>query len=90
MNHLLKTIGNEWTRDDFESFLNTTRMKIHLIAVDSDYMFTKEEQYETFEKIARFYEHVSFETIHSIHGHDAFLIEHEQLVQLTQPYFKAN
>lgn len=90
MNHLLKTIGNEWTRDDFESFLNTTQMKIHLIAVNSDYMFTKKEQYETFKEIAEVYKHVSFETIHSIHGHDAFLIEHQQLAQLTQPYFKAN
>ena len=90
MNHLLKTIGNEWNRDDFESFLRKTRMNIHIIAVNSDYMFTEKEQIETFRKIAKVYDHISFETVDSIHGHDAFLIEHQQLAQLTQSYFKAN
>jgi len=90
MNHLLKTIGDGWKKEDFDAFLGRTRTKIHIIAVNSDYMFTKKEQFETFEEIANVYEHVSFETIDSIHGHDAFLIEHQQLAQLTQPYFKVN
>ncbi|MBA5792906.1 alpha/beta fold hydrolase [Flavobacterium sp. xlx-214] len=87
MNHLLKTIGENITEDDFNDFLDKTTTKIHIISVDSDYMFTEKEQLNTFLFIKKKYSKVYYNKIESIHGHDAFLIEYKQLHNLLQPYF---
>lgn len=87
MNHLLKTIGAEITEDEFEQFLKNASIHIHIIAINSDYMFTEKEQYATYQRMKGCYKNVSFQVIDSIHGHDAFLIESKQLHQLTQHYF---
>ena len=79
MNHLLKTIGEDTNCGQFISFAKQTTANIHLIAVDSDYFFTAEENRETYEILKRVNPNVSYHEIHSIHGHDAFLIEFEQL-----------
>lgn len=87
MNHLLKTIGENITEDDFNDFLERTTTKINIISVDSDYMFTEKEQLNTFLFIKKKYSKVYYNKIESIHGHDAFLIEYKQLHHLLQPYF---
>ncbi|WP_010249961.1 alpha/beta fold hydrolase [Myroides injenensis] len=87
MNHLLRTIGNYITEKDIVLFAQTSSVKIHSIAVDSDYMFTKEEQEKTFKTIQQFKEDISFHQIQSVHGHDAFLIEYEQLNNLLKNIF---
>ncbi|MCG2609924.1 alpha/beta fold hydrolase [Flavobacterium sp. SM15] len=79
MNHLLKTIGESTNCGQFISFAKQTSAKIHLIAVDSDYFFTADENRETYEILKRVNSNVSYYEIQSIHGHDAFLIEFEQL-----------
>ena len=88
MNHLLKTIGKELTATDLEQFSKTTTTAIHSIYVDTDYMFTAKEQLETAQSIAQQKEDAYIHCIQSIHGHDAFLIEYEQLNTLLQPIFK--
>lgn len=88
MNHLLKTIGEHITDEIFSQFLNETETEIHLIAINTDYMFTEKEQHETFEVLKKNNVKATFEVIDSIHGHDAFLIEYSQIQQLIQPYFK--
>lgn len=88
MNHLLRTIGQELTSEDLERFAKTTSATIHCIYVDSDYMFTSREQINTVQSIANHKKDIHLYSIQSIHGHDAFLIEYEQLNTLLQPIFK--
>ena len=87
MNHLLKTIGTHLSESDFETFLAKTNTEIHIISVDSDYMFTEKEQCETYQFIKKQYENIRYNTIKSIHGHDAFLIEFKQLHTILNRYF---
>ena len=87
MNHLLKTIGHQLTEAQLQSFGLKTSTEITLIAVDSDNMFTQKEQRETYEKLAHYGASIHYKEIQSIHGHDAFLIEYEQLNRLLQPLF---
>ena len=88
MNHLLKTIGKTLTPTAIEQFAKETTASIHSIYIDSDYMFTAAEQLETIKKIAEHHKDIHTYKLPSIHGHDAFLIEYEQLNTLLQPIFK--
>ena len=81
MNHLLKTIDVT-----FEN-LPKIQSNIHLIAVDTDYLFTAKEIKKTFKKLKPLKENVFYNEIKSIHGHDAFLIEFEQLNAFLTPIF---
>jgi homoserine O-acetyltransferase len=87
MNHLLKT--NDITRDrgDFLTVVNDIQGNIHVIAVDTDYFFIPEENRKTVESLKPIKENVFYHEIQSIHGHDAFLIEFEQLAQILAPIF---
>lgn len=76
MNHLLKTINA-----DFHHIQNTST-SIHLVSVDSDLFFPAFEIRKTFHNIKQYKENVFYHEIKSIHGHDAFLIEYEQLQQI--------
>lgn len=87
MNHLLKTTGVELTDRDLLKFSAETTAKIFLISVDSDYMFTNEEQKQIYRLIRRNKYDVSYSEIQSVHGHDAFLIEYEQLNDLLKKIF---
>lgn len=73
MNHLLMTINAD------ESELNKIKAQIHLIAVDTDLFFPAAEIRMCCEKLKKDKENVSYHEIRSIHGHDAFLMEYEQL-----------
>jgi homoserine O-acetyltransferase len=73
MNHLLMTINAD------ESELNKIKAQIHLIAVDTDLFFPAAEIRMCFEKLKKDKENVSYHEIRSHHGHDAFLMEYEQL-----------
>ncbi|MGX7667426.1 alpha/beta fold hydrolase [Flavobacterium pedocola] len=87
MNHLLKTIGETTNCGQFISFAKQTTANIHLIAVDSDYFFTADENRETHEILKRVTANVHFHEIKSLHGHDAFLIEFEQLNSILKNTF---
>ncbi|MGG5598213.1 alpha/beta fold hydrolase [Myroides sp. DF42-4-2] len=82
MNHLLKTIGKELTEDKLRIFAAQTSAQITVIAIDSDYMFTQQEQQQTVEKLTKYGVDITYKEIQSIHGHDAFLLEYEQLNRL--------
>ncbi|WP_243389282.1 alpha/beta fold hydrolase [Avrilella dinanensis] len=88
MNHLLRTIGEDLCPEDIIQLAKITSAQIHLVAIDSDLMFTHEEQKNTYETFKRYTEKVNFSTIKSIHGHDAFLIEYEQLNTILNNIFK--
>ncbi|WP_228445202.1 alpha/beta fold hydrolase [Chryseobacterium shandongense] len=73
MNHLLMNINAE------ESQLEKIESYIHLIAVDTDLFFPASEIRMCFEKLKKDKANVFYHEITSVHGHDAFLMEYEQL-----------
>jgi len=87
MNHLLRTLEAS-SYDRFDTDLAEINAEIHLVAVDSDLLFTANEIKETFHKLKPFKSNVFYHEIKSIHGHDAFLIEFKQLEELLKPVFQ--
>ena len=88
MNQLLKTI--DVTKGRNENVLDTIKATIHIIGVDSDMFFTAEENRETHKQLALTHPNVTYSEINSVHGHDAFLIEYEQLGKIIEPVFNKN
>ncbi|MEM9647730.1 MAG: bifunctional aspartate kinase/homoserine dehydrogenase I [Bacteroidota bacterium] len=88
MNQLLKTI--DITRDGDKAFqaLKESDTKIHIVGVNSDLFFTAEENKETFRHLAQANTNVTYGEVQSLHGHDAFLIEFQQLENLLKPIFQ--
>ena len=87
MNHLLKTIDITRGRDSFAAVASTIEAHIHIIGIDSDLFFTANENRATYEELKKYKENVSYQEIVSIHGHDAFLIEYQQLHNLLAAIF---
>lgn len=90
MNQLLKTIDVTRGREGFNEILTQVEANIHIIGVDSDLFFTPAENRETYKQLAQVKNNVTYGEINSVHGHDAFLIEFEQLEQLLYPVFRAD
>ncbi|MHC5200875.1 alpha/beta fold hydrolase [Myroides sp. LJL119] len=88
MNHLLKTIGQNYPNQTISQIIANSSTNILSIAVDSDYMFTAQEQEKAFLDIKDLKANYTFKQIESIHGHDAFLIEYDQLNNLLINIFK--
>lgn len=86
MNQLLKTI--DVTKNREATVLDTIKATIYIIGVDSDLFFTAEENRETYKQLALTNLHVSYSEINSVHGHDAFLMEYEQLEKIIEPIFR--
>ncbi|WP_224483912.1 bifunctional aspartate kinase/homoserine dehydrogenase I [Robertkochia aurantiaca] len=87
MNQLLKTIDITRGTDQAFQVLENIRAHIHIIGVNSDLFFTAEENRETYKQLARSSDKVGYGEIVSVHGHDAFLIETEQLTKLIEEIF---
>ena len=87
MNHLLKTIDITRGRDSFAKVAATIEATIHIIGIDSDLFFTANENQATYEELKKYKENVYYQEIVSIHGHDAFLIEYQQLHNLLATIF---
>jgi len=86
MNHLLKTIGQKTNDENLLLWSQKFTGKLHIIAINSDLMFTALEQNNTYNLIKDTC-NSQYSEIQSIHGHDAFLIEFNQLNKLLKPYF---
>ena len=87
MNHLLQTNDITRSRGDLNSVLKKTKGNIHIVAVDTDYFFTADENKATYQKLKSTKQNVFYHEINSIHGHDAFLIEHKQLQTILNSIF---
>jgi len=91
MNHLLKTIDITTNRGPASEVLKTIEAEIHIIGIDSDLFFVSEENTSTLKLLQPKLTNVSYHEITSIHGHDAFLIEYDQMdaiiKQIFQPEF---
>ena len=90
MNQLLKTI--DITRDGEQNFINlqNSDTNIHIIGVDSDMFFTAKENKDTFKQLAQANSNVTYGEVQSLHGHDAFLIEYDQMEKLFIRIFNHN
>ncbi|MEM9680849.1 MAG: alpha/beta fold hydrolase [Bacteroidota bacterium] len=89
LNHILKTVD---ITDDDVSFLEVTKAitsDIHIITINSDLFFKPEENWKTYVDLKSVKDNVTIGEIKSIHGHDAFLIEYQQLTKLLKPVFKS-
>lgn len=73
MNHLLMNINAD------ECQLEKIQARMHMISVDTDLFFPASEIRMCYEKLKEKRENVFYHEINSIHGHDAFLMEYEQL-----------
>ena len=87
MNHLLKTNDITRNRKDFLTVAKEIQATIHIISVDTDYFFIADENRESYKQLKTVKENVFYSEINSIHGHDAFLIEFEQLNTILAPIF---
>ncbi|HET8736555.1 MAG TPA: bifunctional aspartate kinase/homoserine dehydrogenase I [Pricia sp.] len=90
MNQLLKTIDVTRYGDQNFTALQNSDMNIHIIGVDSDLFFTAQENKDTYKRLAQANSNVTYGEVNSLHGHDAFLIEFEQMEQLLKPVFGKN
>lgn len=79
MNQLVKTIDITYGRNSFEDVMQKVDTQIHIIGTDSDLYFVPEENRETHKRLQSIGKKSAYYEIHSIHGHDAFLIEYQQL-----------
>lgn len=86
MNQLLKTIDVTAGTEN-EEILKSITANIHIVGVDSDLFFTATENRDTYRKLAQTQANVTYNEINSVHGHDAFLIEYEQLEKIFEPIF---
>ena len=88
MNQLLKTIDITRNRASFEKIISEVDADIYIIGINSDLFFTANENRETYHEIKKFKNNVFYSEIDSQHGHDAFLMEYDQLSDLLDVVFK--
>jgi homoserine O-acetyltransferase len=90
MNQLLKTIDVTKNRASDFNVLENIHANIYLVGVDSDLFFTAEENRLTQKQLALTNPNVTYNEINSVHGHDAFLMEYEQLEKIIEGIFVPN
>ncbi|QHI38337.1 Homoserine O-acetyltransferase [Kordia antarctica] len=88
MNRLLKTIDITRDREAFEKVVAPIAGNIHIISINTDMFFSPDEDIETYKRLKLVKANVHHYEIQSIHGHDAFLIEYEQLSNLLKNIFQ--
>lgn len=81
MNHLLMTINSN------KNELKEIQADINLIAINSDLFFPASEIKQTFTTLKEHKKNIFYDEIQSIHGHDAFLMEYEQLNTILSKIF---
>lgn len=87
MNHLLKTIDITNESQNAMNTISKISATIHMVSVDTDLFFIAKENQETYEQLKDIKSNIFYHEIKSIHGHDAFLIEFEQLNTILKPIF---
>lgn len=89
LNHLLSTINNSRETDDFYNAIKKVTSHIHLVGIPTDGLFVYIEIENTYNILKQHNKKVSLHSIDSIHGHDAFLIEYPQLINILEPIMEA-
>ncbi|WP_431156644.1 alpha/beta fold hydrolase [Winogradskyella poriferorum] len=88
MNQLLRTIDITEERGEFLEVAKQIKADIHIVTINSDLFFKPDENWSTFVNLKGVKDNVEIKEIKSIHGHDAFLIEFNQLARFLKPIFK--
>jgi len=88
MNQILRTIDITKDKEDFVEVAGKIESNIHVITINSDLFFKPEENWNTYVELKSVKENVYISEIKSVHGHDAFLIEFNQLSNFLKPVFK--
>lgn len=88
MNWLLLSADITRGAQNFEEAVKPINSQIHLIAIDTDGLFLANEIYQTYVALKEINKNTSYHEITSVHGHDAFLIEYDQLAAIVQPIFE--
>lgn len=60
---------------------------IHIVSITTDLLFPHSCAERLYQDLRQHKANISLDVIDSIHGHDAFLMEYEQLCRLLAPYF---
>jgi homoserine O-acetyltransferase len=89
MNQILKTIDITEGGKEFLDVVSKIKSNIHIITINSDLFFKADENWKTYVDIKSVKDNVTIGEIKSIHGHDAFLIEYNQLNNLLKPIFQS-
>lgn len=87
LNHLLSQFDVTNGSNDIESIAVKSKASIDIICINSDGFFLAEEDIATYERIKNKVPS-SLNIIQSVHGHDAFLIEHDQLINILKRIVK--
>lgn len=88
VNHLLSTLDITTDSTDFTSAIQNLKSTIIQIGIDSDLFFKTSDNKQTKFLLDNLGVTNQYHELKSIHGHDAFLIEHDQLIQILKPIFK--
>ena len=88
MNQVLRTIDITKYKGDFLDVASKISSNIHIVTINSDLFFKAGENWDTYVELKSIKENVSISEIKSIHGHDAFLIEFDQLSNFLKPIFE--
>ncbi|WP_299431812.1 alpha/beta fold hydrolase [uncultured Aquimarina sp.] len=87
LNYILANIDITQGKGNFKEVAATIESNIHIISVNSDGFFTAAEDEITFQELKEVKQNVTHRIIKSVHGHDAFLIEFDQLSELLADVF---
>ncbi|RZJ69887.1 alpha/beta fold hydrolase [Flavobacterium sp.] len=88
INHLLKTVDITRNRGHFIDVASRIFAQITVVSIDSDQFYLAEENRIDVSELRPFKHDISYHEIRSVHGHDAFLIEHAQLSKILQQIFQ--
>jgi homoserine O-acetyltransferase len=89
MNYIMATIDIAYRSTLAEAIANI-QSEVHIVGVSTDLLFTAKEAKSAFENLKKAEKDVYYHEIDSIHGHDAFLIENNQLEKILEQVFKEN
>lgn len=88
MNQILKTIDvTQNGKYSFVELASSVKSTIVIVTITSDLFFKPQEHWATYVDLKPVKPNVIIGEINSIHGHDAFLIEYEQLQDILKPMF---
>jgi homoserine O-acetyltransferase len=71
-------------RGSFEDVLGGVHTPVKVVGIDSDHLYPAHEQKE----LAKLLRNAEYKEIKSSYGHDAFLIEFEQINDIINPFIK--
>jgi homoserine O-acetyltransferase len=89
VNHLLTTVDITRGRGVFNNAVSQLKSKVIQIGIDTDLFFVADENKKTKSCLDQVGIDNEYHEIKSIHGHDAFLIEYDQLTNILNPIFKS-